>query len=272
MSSQYTDLSGIFYIQQQYLTDLSAISTGTTVSQYIPQLQASLDSAYKSFSDANTSSSYVLDHQTKMNAIIQNENNRLLTKKDNVDSAVLGQHRIAMFNDSFRKKNMQYINILIIIIVALVLYLALTMIKNTFTIIPSFFVNFIIALVFSTALIMILLIGIDMNKRDPMDFDKLNTISLGGNTVVQGNTVVSDSSSTSLSGMNYCIGDSCCSSGTTWDSTQGLCVIGNVVTSGSEGFSLSPMKYNGNLDLDINKSASAFLPYVPFEFEAYGKI
>jgi hypothetical protein len=118
----YTDLSGVFYVQQQYLTDLSALSTGTDVSTYVSTLQTQLTDTYDKYGAANISSTAVLDHQAQMNTIIKAENDRLNVKKIKVDDALFAQQGLVAFNDSYRKKYRTQIDILIIVVIALSIY------------------------------------------------------------------------------------------------------------------------------------------------------
>ena len=126
----YTDLSGVFYVQQQYLTDLSALSAGTDVSNDVSTVQSQLNDAYGKYGAANISSTAVLDHQSQMNTIIQAENDRLNEKKKNVDDALFAQQRVIAFNDSYRKKYRSQIDILIIVVIALLLYLGLLLLEK----------------------------------------------------------------------------------------------------------------------------------------------
>lgn len=265
--SQKMDLSGVFYIQKQYLTDLSAISSNNQgVAQYLTPLQQKLDSVYNSFAQANTSSSYVLDHQNKMNTIIQNENDRLNQKKTGVDSALFSQRRLIDLNESYRKKNLQYINILIVIVFALLIYLALIILRQNFPIVPSLVFNILIAATLATALILIIVIFAKISTRYEMNFDELKLAS-PSTTDVSGNTVTSaGNTDLSLGSVGSCIGQDCCSSGTIWDSTNFVCI--EDTTNNADTFtSLSTMNGNNHLD-----TTGTFQPYIPSEFDSYAKI
>jgi hypothetical protein len=244
----YTDLSGVFYVQQQYLTDLSGLSTGTDVSKYVSTLQNQLNDAYGKYSTANISSTAVLDHQAQMNTIIKAENDRLNEKKKNVDDALFAQKRVIAFNDSYRKKYRTQIDILIIIVIALLLYLGLLLLEKNVPMVPGFVIGILKIAVITVAFILVYILMAKINKRDNMDFDKLLlSAPTSGNTYVNGNTT--SSGSTSDYG-GYCAGAACCSTGTTWSNTNGQCIVsGNIA-----GFS--------------NIAAE---PFTSYEFSSYGE-
>jgi hypothetical protein len=244
----YTDLSGVFYVQQQYLTDLSALSAGTDVSGYVSNLQDQLSSAYNSYSSANISSAAVLDHQTDMNKIIQAENDRLNEKKTNVDAALFSQQRVISLNDSYRKKYRMQINILIVIVVALLIYLGLLLLEKNIPMIPGFIIGLLKATDIAIAIILIWVFMAAINKRDTMDFDKLAlSTPTSGNAIASSTTT--DSGSTSAYG-GYCAGSACCATGTMWSDVDAQCIVsGNTVS----GFS------------------NIAEPYTSYEFSSYAE-
>ena len=243
----YTDLSGVFYVQQQYLTDLSALSAGTDVSNYVSTVQSQLNDAYGKYSTANISSTAVLDHQVQMNTIIKAENDRLNEKKKNVDDALFAQQRVIAFNDSYRKKYRSQIDILIIVVIALLLYLGLLLLEKNVPIIPGFVIGLLKAAVITVSFILIYILMAKINKRDTMDFDKLAlSTPTSGNAYVNGNTT---SSGTTSEYGGYCAGSACCATGTTWSNTDGQCVV----SGNTSGFS--------------NIAAE---PFTTYEFSSYG--
>ena len=131
MVQTYSDLSGLFFIQQQYLADLSALSGGgTSVAGYLTDLASKLNTTYNNFPIASASANYTLDHQSDMKNIIDEENRRLLEKQQSVDNAIFGQKRMADFNNSYTQKYLYQSKIIIAIIIAVLLYLILLMINR----------------------------------------------------------------------------------------------------------------------------------------------
>ena len=122
MANFYSDLSGIFYVQQQYLADLSALTqvgTGAPALNYMQDLRTKLNDAYAGYQAASPSASATLSNQLAMKSIIETEVSRLDTKKSSVDSALYGQRRMASFSDSYSKKYFAQIKILFVIIIVI---------------------------------------------------------------------------------------------------------------------------------------------------------
>jgi hypothetical protein len=179
MSTVYSDLSGIFYVQQQYLADLSALTQfggGANAVNYMQNLGTNLTNVYNKYQQANPNAVAVLTGQNDMKTIIDNENARLNTKKASVDSALFGQKRMAHFSDSYSKKYFAQMKILFIIIIVILIYLGLTYLDNLIQVPDSIF-TFIMLVVGVFAVLVILLTIRDIRRRYNMDFDKLNLTS-----------------------------------------------------------------------------------------------
>ena len=69
----------------------------------------------------------VLIKQKDMIQIIDNENNRLREKKQNVDNALEGQQRLITLNNSYRLRYADYIKILIIITISISIYVCISL-------------------------------------------------------------------------------------------------------------------------------------------------
>ena len=264
---QKMDLSGVFYIQQQYLADLSAISGSVSTSDYYKDLQDKLSTSYSYFKDANTSSSYVLDHQQQMNQILMQENARLQQKKIGVDDAITSQRRLIELNESYRKKSLQYINMLLVIIIVALIYLGLVLLRRNFPIIPKMVFNVSIAILFAVGILLIISIASKINKRDEMNFDKLAFVpppDTSGNVYTSGNV---SSSSSYLASMNlgaYCMNGNCCSEGTLWNEEQLKCISIDL-----SAFTLLSEAYPvGNNQVKGLQT----VPYFPSEYDYYSKL
>ena len=266
---QKMDLSGVFYIQQQYLADLSAISgNGIATSNYYKDLQGQLSNSYTYFTNANTSSSYVLDHQKQMNEILMQENDRLQQKKIGVDDAITSQRRLIELNESYRKKNLQYINMLFVIVIVALIYLGLVLLRRNFPIIPKMVFNVSIAILFAVGLLLIIIIATKIKKRDDMNFDKLAFVpppDTSGNIYTSGN--VTSSSNTYLASLDlgaYCTNGNCCSEGTLWDEDKTKCISVDL-----SAFTLLSEAYPiGNNHVGGLQT----IPYFPSEYEYYSKL
>lgn len=269
MSTVYSDLSGIFYIQQQYLADLAAISSGDTgvpVLTNMQSLRSQLTDTYNKYYGNSNSSSAVLDRQANMKQIVDNELNRLQDKKSSVDSALYGQKRMADFSNSYSKKYFAQIKILFIIIIILLIYLGLTLLNN-FIPVPSVVFIFVMAVVGIFGFVIIAMTIRDINRRYNMDFDKLN-LSQPSRSNINGNE--GNITNGSLGGL-LCVGESCCppgnKNGSVWDAKTQQCLSFNVPNVVS-GFTLMDGTEGGpstNTKRIVN-------PYEPSEINSYSKI
>jgi hypothetical protein len=263
-SNNSADFTSLFNIQTQYLGNLAALtdSNNGPTGTYYTNLQNKLNDLYNVYGNAMPASSAALDNQSQMYNIIQQEQQRINQKKTGVDNAYATQQRLIQLNESYREKNMKYINILIIIIIAIVIYLALLMTSRHLPFIPPFLINLSMALLFSITLIIVVVIFVRINKRDNMNFQKLLFVPPPSGNVygnVYGNTISFDISQT-------CMGNICCGDGTTWDPMQGICTI-----TPTSGFTLMNGLYGNNCG-KCNNQDIVYIPYTPYEFDSYAKI
>jgi hypothetical protein len=265
--SDFADFTSLFTIQTQYLADLSAISMNpaNTSVNYYADLTQKLNSLYNNYNTASPASSAALEHQNKMIHIIQTEKQRLDKKKTGIDNAYATQQRLIQLNESYREKNMKYIDILIVIIISIVIYLALLMTSRYLSFIPAGIINLLTALLFSISFIIICVIIARINARDNMNFQKLLFVPP---PIQSGNVYGSVSGNVSMFGANLfdeCTGSSCCGNGTTWNETYGNCVV-------TSGFTLMGGFDGNNSCGKCNGQGVPYIPYTPFEFDSYAKI
>ena len=275
--STYSDLSGIFYVQQQYLADLSALSQADPGSsgEYINTLRKQLGDAYNAYSSANPAANAILNKQDDMLNIITNEKDRLDRKMQTVDAALYGQRRMAHFSNSYSKKYYAQIKILFVVILLLLIYLALSYIDNYIPV-PSIVWVIAILLFGGTGLLVIIFTIRDINRRYHMDFDKLDTYAPAGSDARGGN---GNANFNGLVNKLLCIGENCCppgnKDGAVWDANAQQCIsAGPDATAGTkaqsiEGFSSMVPSSCGN---NSNQLSSQVSPYEPTEITKYTKI
>lgn len=262
MSNNFADFKSLFTIQTQYLADLSAISVNPANENvnYYADLTQKLNNLYNNYNTSSPASSAALDHQNQMITIIQQEKDRLDQKKTGIDNAYATQQRLIQLNESYREKNMKYVNILIVITISIVIYLALLMTSRHLPFVPPLLINLLTAILIGMTIISIAVITARMNKRDNMNFQKLLFVP-----PPSGNIYGNVSGNISMSGINLyppCIGSSCCGNGTTWNETYGNCIV-------TSGFTLMN-GFDGNSNCGCNNANMPYIPYAPFD--SYAKI
>jgi hypothetical protein len=224
------DLSGFLYIQKNYVYDLSAISqisSGDIVTQKVNQLQKDLGSLYNNYSNANTSAQKTLTHQDEMLKIVDNEKKRLDAKKNQINDAVSSRLRIIDLNNSSRKRQEQYVNIFVIIVITLLIYIALINIQYYLPIIPDVIITLLSIILFSISALYVITIIQEINRREPTNYDnlKLSPPANANKSQIDRESAAEKGDLLGSLGANLCIGETCCSDNTTWNSGTAKCII-----------------------------------------------
>ena len=123
------DLSGVFQVQQNYLTDLSNsypnVNNGPVIAKYMLDLQNKVGDVTQSYKDANTSADNVLTEQNQMIDIVETEQKRLEKKKLLIDQAEMEEKRKVMLTNSNRLRNAEYTKIILVLIICVVIHILL---------------------------------------------------------------------------------------------------------------------------------------------------
>lgn len=220
-----TDLKGIIALQKNYLDILSNKTSDPELTLKVNALQDELSRAHSEFTNADASSSQILTDQEKVKSIIDTEKERLLLKKQSIDTALSGKKREVELNDSYQKKQAEYNKIKIAWVLALAIYVFITILKKHLPIIPSFINDLILITTFVAVSIYSINIFIEISRREKINFNKL-ALAAPAITLPIAPKKDSDKDSDLLKGMNLygCVSSYCCSEGTKWDSNMSKCV------------------------------------------------
>jgi ElaB/YqjD/DUF883 family membrane-anchored ribosome-binding protein len=240
----YVDVAGLMGILKNYLVSSPLITnahgdqidTSTelqTINQNLNQISNALS--------ANTSGS-VLAQQNGVDSIVSDEMNRLQEKKQIIDSALTTQQRMMQINDSYTKRQRQYVKMLVAISVGIVIMIFLSYITYTF---PEW--NSLASILYVVIIVAVFIYCFwtyyFMLQRDPIIYDKLNIQQApfpipvnNGVGAMHGNGMLDGSG-------NMCTGQSCCNSpGVVWDSSHNICV--------KEGFGVAYEPFSANEEKD----------------------
>jgi len=257
----YVDVKGVFNLQKDMVGNLAG-NTDPASQSIVKSISNNLNTLYSDFGSSTISSEGVLEKQGDMLAIINQENDRLTKKKDDIDNAYTGKQRAVQLNESYRRKYHQMMKIIMVIIVTLIIFILVTFLSKRFPMVPSFVFEMLSILVISAGIFIVYFMTISMLKRTPTDFDELYLQSPG----TGGNTVTSKAAGPNLQdllsgyNLNQCIGSSCCDIGTHWDSGNVRC-IGNSVSL----FSTIQQSY----DVGDFSGRVSVMPNSPSEFDGY---
>jgi hypothetical protein len=240
----YADLSGIFYIQSNYLT---GINTGDpSFNANVQTVQTQLDDLYTSFNAASISSNQSLTQQQNMLGIVNTEMDRLNEKKQSVDSALVSKQRAALLNTSYQQRYAQYTNVIIAIVFTLAIVFALNVAKQKLPFIPPFVIDILTIIASVMGILVVLYVVRDIMIRNKMYHDQY----------IHAAPVVPDATSTTTTTTvpvsttappPDCSNASCCGTGSTWDLSSNTCIPN------AAGFK--------NMDNVSNNS--------PYEFDSY---
>lgn len=159
----------------------------------------------------------IFGNQNEVNRILNDENARLIEQQRQQNSELSTESRLIEMNENRRKRNLQWIYIVCIWIVCLAIVLVLIFLCSF---LPSWLpCNILISIVLGFAGIMTVYLYLEMNKKDPNDFDKLDLAPPD----ISFNSQFIQKSSFDMS-LNMCVGKDCCSSSTIWDQANTVCI------------------------------------------------
>ena len=275
-NSGYFDLSAVFNVEQNYITDLSNSYTlgensASTVATYVLNLQNQMKGLNDKFASANTSGEAVLDQQNAMMNILDQEQQRLNDKKYLIDEASIQNERIALLNTTYAKQYSQYTKIMIVIIIGLSIHIILRIISNMFSQAPDGLIILLHIANIVVCLILITIIYSTLMTRSSINYDELNLPppnTTGGSGPGSGPANTTPSSGNMF---GICAEQYCCGSGTVWDSSSGICTV----PSSAESFITMQIFNNQNQLLPLPQVLQQKTPHymnTPFEYSNYSKI
>lgn len=221
------DLSTFLQLQSQYTNDISQIPIDpaqTANANAIQDLSSQLSTMYTSLSTSTAGAQNTIEEQNKLNAILQNEYSRLQQKQQGIKTAITGQHRVIELNNSYQKRYTAYTNIIIAVVATLVIYILISYLDNNVPIFPKVILYVSTILLLSASIIYIFWVYTDILRRDNINFDEINLPKPAIDA--SGNVVASNMTNNLSNPLGYygCIGQSCCTPGTTWDDIKGGCI------------------------------------------------
>lgn len=276
MSQPQLDLSGIFHIQKDYISGID--TNDPTLKQKVKGIQTQLDKLHRDFKDSTASTNAVLDHQQDMLNIVDTEKQRLLLKKEQIDNALDGKKRGILLNDSYRQRFEQYSRIIIIIVFTLAIFIGILLIGKNFPFIPSFVLDLLTIVLFIACFFIVYLSIVDIYKRDKINYNELD---LQGPSIltpaeIEKKTKQEGKAGNLLGSINFgsCIGQSCCSEGAAWDSSNNFCISESVYLQkyGSINKLATPAQNEQFSTMSLMLKNSLVQPNSPNEFIGYSKI
>ena len=256
-------LAGYLNLQKQHLMDLkdSAQGTDNEVNGSLNSIQAKLNGVADKYASTGITNRDILTHQNEIADMVSQETERLASKKSNIDTALEGQQRMTMLNDSYRQKYSFYLKLVLTVLTLTILYIIINFLSSKMPMIPGPVWDLILIIIFSVGFIYLYYVYMDMSRRDSMNFNKLyfavpdpkkvtDTAKLlkGGDNSKQSLADALKSFTGACRGADCCAGDNL-----TYDGESKVCVPASSFTNMSDN------------DNDLVK------PSEPDEFSNYGK-
>lgn len=223
LSEASLPLSGLLNIQKDYLNDLGQISQNNkNVAGDLLDLRNRLEKIHASFIAADTSADKTLTHQTKVEDILEKEHERLLSRKDEIDNIHYGKMRAVRLNDSYRKRQSDYLRILVAVIIAILVYIAVAFI------VPEPLKSILVVTLFVVVVFYVVSVVWEIYRRDNMDHDRLDLQppngAMSGDRAFSATSAATAAAAAAASGP-VCTGEVCCSDGSRWDASMNKCIF-----------------------------------------------
>lgn len=178
----------------------------------------------------------------------KDEYNRLINKKNQVNTVLNSQARLSALNDSYRKRYAKYIEILMVFIICFAIYLGVSLLQNNTSFVPQLLVDTVIVILIIFIIIYLYFAFITLSSRDVLDYDELDLPPVDG----EGGVVATDPASQAAAvgkGLlgpsgESCIGSDCCPTGITgsyWNPNSNKC-DGQSEASGFTTLEFSPVE------------------------------
>lgn len=237
------DLSGVFHIQSDYLTDMSNsvtyedVNNAPRLAEYVLKLQEKVKEARNSYTEADTSADSILTEQDKVIGILTEEQKRLDEKAFLIEQAEETERRKALLTESNMLRKAEYTKIILIFIICISIHIVLLLIVKHLVpepIDPKLNTFFILLHLFNFALwtIVAFYIFVTIQSRSQINFNKLE---LPPPSTTSSPSTTPSTNSSLLKDLGFCYSDSCCGTDTTFDESSGECVA-NSSTPSNEGF------------------------------------
>ena len=216
----------------------------------------------------------VLIKQRDMIKIIDDENKRLIEKKQNVDNALEGQQRLITINNSYRLRYADYTKIMIIITISISIYVLVSLAKKYIPFFPSVIYNITLILLIPITIIILYYKYIELISHNKLYYDELDfkpPTMLSANDRLKEKVSYQTNvlkSGELLGGLEGCSGAQCCSGNTIWDSGNSVCIV-----KPNNGFTtIDYALLNGEVNFKLNNNNDSIKPNSPNEFDYYTRI
>lgn len=171
-----------------------------------------------------------LTKQNDVNTLLRNEKMRLDEKQTQLDSAQKGQMRVLQLNESHRKRQAAYINLIILIVFTLAMTILMKFTRAKFDILPDSVYTLLHILLYSFVIIFALVTLVNVSSRENTNYDRLDIpgpkITTGAARAALRAKAVADGDLLGINNSSTCKGAACCTETTIYK--DGVCISGPI--------------------------------------------
>lgn len=159
------------------------------------------------------------------NDFYNEEVNRLNLKQQNANAIMNSQNRLAMLNDSYRKRYSKYVEILMVLILAYVIYLGVIVLQKNIPTIPQIVVDVVVVVLLFLVFVYLFSAITELYSRSSMNYDELDVPAFEDSKDSTGDqNKAYDAGDVVKLKNDTCIGNDCCPSGYVYDSVTNRCI------------------------------------------------
>ena len=156
------------------------------------------------------------------------ELSRLQAKQQNTDIILNSQQRLAMLNDSYRKRYARYVQILMVLVCAVLVYLGAVLLQKQFPAIPQVVVDGVTVVLLFLVIFYLFSVGNELYSRNLLNYDELDLHAYDASgfdvsELAEKGQIFSSQSENENE--NVCVGAECCPS--SYDDVNNICVSGS---------------------------------------------
>lgn len=148
---------------------------------------------------------------------------RLQEKQQNATSILSSNQRIALLNDSYRKRYAKYVEILIVLVLTFVIYLGVSSLQTAFPAIPQIFVDVITAILIAAVLIYLSFTFYELYSRSVLNYDELDLPAYDASGGIDANSIAKSGQILPTPLGDTCVGADCCTAEQTWNQANNKC-------------------------------------------------
>jgi hypothetical protein len=151
---------------------------------------------------------------------------RLEAKQGQVSRLSSSQQRLTLLNDSYRKRYAKYVQILMVLVLAYIVYLGMTLLQKSVPGIPVIVFDIGIVLLIFLVVYYLFFAFATLYSRNNTNYDELDIPSLEDGSGVDAAGLDSGKLAPNTLVGEVCVGESCCPDGYDWNQTENKCVVG----------------------------------------------